>query len=121
MQALSGRVPVEEAIKEVERVIESLPKVANAQQRLLGIQMGADVRALDGETRSVSSGEAAQQPDDWVPKVGEQVLVCLPCSVRSLAFLTLLPQLQSTHQSACLLYTSPSPRDREKSRMPSSA
>ena len=26
-----------------------------------------------------------------------------------------------THNQACLLYTSPSPRDRQKSRMPSSA
>ena len=26
-----------------------------------------------------------------------------------------------THQHLCLLYTSPSPRDRQKSRMPSSA
>ena len=26
-----------------------------------------------------------------------------------------------THSSCCLLYTSPSPRDRQKSRMPSSA
>ena len=28
---------------------------------------------------------------------------------------------QRVHQNTCLLYTSPSPRDRQKSRMPSSA
>ena len=28
---------------------------------------------------------------------------------------------QKSHDEACLLYTSPSPRDRQKSRMPSSA
>ena len=31
------------------------------------------------------------------------------------------PTLVLTHNKTCLLYTSPSPRDREKSRMPSSA
>ena len=29
--------------------------------------------------------------------------------------------LDFTHHTVCLLYTSPSPRDRQKSRMPSSA
>lgn len=73
-------MPVEEAIKQIETVIESLPKVANAQQRLLGIRMGADVRTLDtGTASSRSSGAGgAQEPEDWVPKVGEQVVVrCL--------------------------------------------
>ena len=32
-----------------------------------------------------------------------------------------LPQLELAWSEACLLYTSPSPRDRQKSRMPSSA
>ena len=32
-----------------------------------------------------------------------------------------LPQLARTLHSTCLLYTSPSPRDRQRSRMPSSA
>ena len=31
------------------------------------------------------------------------------------------PMVASAHMSICLLYTSPSPRDRQKSRMPSSA
>ena len=34
---------------------------------------------------------------------------------------TRLTPLRITDQLACLLYTSPSPRDRQKSRMPSSA
>ena len=36
-------------------------------------------------------------------------------------FLTELSQFASTEKNTCLLYTSPSPRDRQKSRMPSSA
>ena len=31
------------------------------------------------------------------------------------------PKFKSKHDNHCLLYTSPSPRDRQKSRMPSSA
>ena len=31
------------------------------------------------------------------------------------------PILEATRKFVCLLYTSPSPRDRQKSRMPSSA
>eukprot|EP00828_Plagiopyla_frontata_P039252 TRINITY_DN5156_c0_g1_i1.p2 TRINITY_DN5156_c0_g1~~TRINITY_DN5156_c0_g1_i1.p2 ORF type:complete len:106 (+),score=31.41 TRINITY_DN5156_c0_g1_i1:316-633(+) len=31
------------------------------------------------------------------------------------------PKIHSNSQNSCLLYTSPSPRDRQKSRMPSSA
>ena len=31
------------------------------------------------------------------------------------------PTIQEKLEEACLLYTSPSPRDRQKSRMPSSA
>ena len=33
----------------------------------------------------------------------------------------LQPEMRSTLEGICLLYTSPSPRDRQKSRMPSSA
>ena len=36
-------------------------------------------------------------------------------------FKKLIPELQDTWHKNCLLYTSPSPRDRQKSRMPSSA
>ena len=36
-------------------------------------------------------------------------------------FVKNFPNLQSLAKSSCLLYTSPSPRDRQKSRMPSSA
>ena len=35
--------------------------------------------------------------------------------------ISLMFRLGGTHSYACLLYTSPSPRDRQKSRMPSSA
>ena len=37
------------------------------------------------------------------------------------SFLEITAILQLAHEQACLLYTSPSPRDRTRSRMPSSA
>ena len=37
------------------------------------------------------------------------------------AFKNLLSIIKTTPESTCLLYTSPSPRDRTRSRMPSSA
>ena len=45
------------------------------------------------------------------------------CVVRSIAIVTNLPyqKVYDDLYKACLLYTSPSPRDRQKSRMPSSA
>lgn len=78
MQVHIGKLPVQSAIKQVESAIEALPKVANAEQRLLGIQMGADVHALDklaadSEGKNQKNG---QSPEDWVPKAGEQVTVC---------------------------------------------
>ena len=41
--------------------------------------------------------------------------------VRTVATLELRQRVRSTRWKICLLYTSPSPRDRQKSRMPSSA
>jgi hypothetical protein len=70
-------MPVEEAIQQLQSIIDPLPKVANAQQRLLGIQMGADVRALDARIGAASGSVTggAQQPENWIPSVGEQVVV----------------------------------------------
>ena len=40
---------------------------------------------------------------------------------RSEGWMTFVHYFLATHVRRCLLYTSPSPRDRQKSRMPSSA
>ena len=45
---------------------------------------------------------------------------CTAVCISSLV-VVLPPPLVLSHRSSCLLYTSPSPRDRQKSRMPSSA
>ena len=56
---------------------------------------------------------------DETMSIGEMSVLC--SSARSnMLFAKLLPKLL-TPDMVCLLYTSPSPRDRQKSRMPSSA
>ena len=57
--------------------------------------------------------------------------VSLVCAIPNALYLEHIPQLRAVTRGelriengrawACLLYTSPSPRDRQKSRMPSSA
>ena len=60
-------------------------------------------------------------PEGWtvtaVPDVGEGVVLVAPDKSVSVTIVT----AASGTMTPCLLYTSPSPRDRQKSRMPSSA
>jgi predicted RecA/RadA family phage recombinase len=76
LQVHLGKMPVEEAIMQIQSSIDSLPKVANAQQLRLGLQMGADVRTLEIDANGSSSVAGdAQNPDDWIPATGEEVIV----------------------------------------------
>ena len=63
-------------------------------------------------------GERNHRPVDRAMVVP---LLLLCKSTRSSSVVTLLRQDVTHHLTPCLLYTSPSPRDRQKSRMPSSA
>ena len=67
------------------------------------------------------SGSIAEQANVDLVLVGDSLaMVCL--GYKSTLPLTLENIIYHTNAvSSCLLYTSPSPRDREKSRMPSSA
>ena len=65
--------------------------------------------------RGVSAGQIVRDQ----PGVKEQVGVYLDESVISLSLFT--PDLDLFDLNRCLLYTSPSPRDKRQSRMPSSA
>ena len=61
-------------------------------------------------------------PDPLVLRYLNHVRVEKRLAERTVTLYTLdLDKLQSLAAQACLLYTSPSPRDRQKSRMPSSA
>ena len=75
-QAMSGKMSLRSAIEAVEKTAAELPQVENAQQRLLGIKMGADVRLLDAGN---GLGDR-ETPVEWVPSVGDPVLVRSPSS-----------------------------------------
>ena len=51
----------------------------------------------------------------------KQFYHCFGCGANGDAIKFLMEHTGETFVEACLLYTSPSPRDRQKSRMPSSA
>ena len=63
--------------------------------------------------------EATRELTDWDPLVGPVIFVTTAVG----AALTLIVDVRwmTVRRWGCLLYTSPSPRDRQKSRMPSSA
>ena len=59
------------------------------------------------------------------PKIKRVIHLCMAGGASHLETLDYKPKLREMHgkpmPKSCLLYTSPSPRDRQKSRMPSSA
>src|SRR5674476_1608146 len=71
---------------------------------------GAPFYTEDGDQRQGHSLHAARPGGDGHGRVGS-----------ALAQVRFVPRLREGGAGACLLYTSPSPRDRQKSRMPSSA
>ena len=71
-------------------------------------------RALPGYTAYVIDQKGRQVSD------GETGELCIGGGALAVGYLNRPEQTRSAF-IACLLYTSPSPRDRQKSRMPSSA
>ena len=71
--------------------------------------------------------KALKAPDlEWARQepqlgTGHAVLQAMPCFAASASAMTLVLYGDVPLIRACLLYTSPSPRDRTRSRMPSSA
>ena len=97
--------------KEVAAVVahDPLAEVATDPSRYLVIFLGS-APAADAVAR-LSALELA--PEEWVIE-GRELYLWMPMGVAD--------SLVSKHLAkGCLLYTSPSPRDRQKSRMPSSA
>ena len=70
----------------------------------------------------VGMSNAVQAQESKVAHINTQELVeAMPSYKAALADLEKLQSSYDSQISDCLLYTSPSPRDRQKSRMPSSA
>ena len=75
---------------------------------------------LDGLLARVVVDEATR--GRGLPDSAEPYFIPLPLEKLWTCPTTFAPLWNATHQThPCLLYTSPSPRDRQKSRMPSSA
>ena len=72
---------------------------------------------LDDLLDVVDGGLGADLSDDEIQTTTQGITVQLPV----LSFTTVSTVVSVPDGGTCLLYTSPSPRDRQKSRMPSSA
>ena len=75
----------------------------------------------DDDFQSVDTADEDPDYDPKLPEVADAKLP-VPRRPRRAALAAAAPSASAPASSApCLLYTSPSPRDRQKSRMPSSA
>ena len=90
-------------------------------------QMDATVNdALERARRSLPTGVSAEFCDECGNSIPEARRLALPGIQHCVSCQTALEQEAKAvelfnRRGSCLLYTSPSPRDRQKSRMPSSA
>ena len=75
------------------------------------------------DTQNVQEAEAESDVVTFLRRGGISILEALAVKLPDVFAAEILPKLDvnDTLRLACLLYTSPSPRDRQKSRMPSSA
>ena len=82
----------------------------------------SQTRVLLGRVPDVTTSVDAQQTVSYSDAVVRRILLITKERVRQPQVIPLaLRQLYLLQLLGCLLYTSPSPRDRQKSRMPSSA
>ena len=83
---------------------------------IIGVNSDASVKRLKGESRPINNQFDRAEMLSGLKAVDYTVIFEEDTPEELIA--TLKP---SIHVKGCLLYTSPSPRDRQKSRMPSSA
>ena len=98
------------------------PTISNAQGTASGTPTGT-ASAGDTSITLSGSGTGTLKAGDYIKFANHNkvYMVVEDQSDISTGTLTIEPPLRSAVSSTCLLYTSPSPRDRQKSRMPSSA
>ena len=84
-----------------------------------------DTSSLSWDTEDITPQEEATVPERWDEREEEteasQTSTSEIWTTAGEEDEDSLPELVSGSEDSCLLYTSPSPRDRQKSRMPSSA
>jgi ABC-type Zn uptake system ZnuABC Zn-binding protein ZnuA len=111
----------------LEQFLQRMLESAGGHVRTVAVSEGVTPRELDAghpesasgeheETAAAGNGEhAGEDPHVWTDPTNVRVWVANVAAA--------LAELDPAHAPAydCLLYTSPSPRDRQKSRMPSAA
>ena len=108
---------------------EVLIIVACLLSALCAALLAAVIEAVEQTTTVKAQALAEQSPkraEALLELVSDRVnvevrLTFVAVSLQLAAAITGAAVVQRTIESSCLLYTSPSPRDRQKSRMPSSA
>ena len=90
--------------------------------------VGAEIVGMVGRTPSVLDSVASKKAIPYTNTDWEEALADCQPDIVSIGtpggahYKTIIPAIQQgCHVYCCLLYTSPSPRDRTRSRMPSSA
>ena len=116
-----ARLAVEERVEQVDREVP-------AQRREVEVELVADreverrLERVEDEVDLVEDDRALLEEPQQPPELGGRALEVgqrVGRDARALARARLLAKVDEGY--ACLLYTSPSPRDRTRSRMPSSA
>ena len=111
----AGSVPPPKAGDEVEEEEEEEPEAAVAEDE--------EEESQEGEASSDDDDD--DDDDDNALSLSAMEAQLKPAALEALGQIAKdyekLRALQSARMNACLLYTSPSPRDRTRSRMPSSA
>ena len=108
------RISAAQVVKSDERVTTVKHRVLSGSQHLLRI---------DRETeRSLTAAERSSLTAFIEPLMSEVDLILLQDYDKGCLSKELIQWIiRAAQECSCLLYTSPSPRDRQKSRMPSSA
>ena len=88
---------------------------------VLGLLLGWFVQRSVSQVRDALAQEVLQQQHDVANLLHEYAQVMLSIERARISPDTDNPSSDNSGTDTCLLYTSPSPRDRQKSRMPSSA
>ena len=84
-------------------------------------ELPSDLTGISLIRANFLDGVASQSDEVKFGKLIDELLEELLCANQSAPFLDIAQVRTSTPNTDCLLYTSPSPRDKRQSRMPSSA
>ena len=109
----------DDALKSYNEGVDQEAELAKAKEELDELKLSAK-----SETFSPTNAYASKTAiivGSYISDVGSAVTLNSPLYNISSIGIEVVFQVDATDQETCLLYTSPSPRDKRQSRMPSSA